>query len=65
MRVRTLRRAKAIGKTGKAIVKSSAADVQQMRCTRCGQLAIPCHLHDGTAAYQCVACGTTFSCKPL
>jgi len=65
MRVRTLRRARAIGKTGKAIVKSSAADIQQMRCPRCSQLALPTRTPDGTQAYQCSACGAMFTCKPL
>lgn len=65
MRVRTVRKAKAIGKTGKAIVKSSAADIRQMSCPRCGQNALPARLADGTEAYKCQACGGAFRCSRM
>ena len=65
MRVRTARKAKAIGNTGKAIVKSSAASIQQMSCPRCGQMAVPTKLADGRDAHRCQACGSVFSCRNL
>lgn len=65
MRVRTIRQAKAIGTTGKAIVKSSAADIRQMGCPRCGQTAVPCRRPDGQPAFRCQACGTEFKCTSM
>ncbi len=65
MRIRTVRKAKAIGKTGKAIVKSSAADIRQMSCPRCGQNAVPSRMPDGTEVHRCQACGATFKCTRM
>lgn len=65
MRVRTLRSAKAIGKTGKAIVKSAASDIRQMSCPGCGQNCVPMRLPNGQEAFRCQACGRTFSCTRM
>lgn len=66
MRVRTLRQARILGNSGKAIVKSSSiAGVRQIRCPRCQQMCGPQMRPDGKEVYRCMACSAEFTCVQM
>lgn len=64
MRIRTTQAAKQVGDV--VVVKSaSIGGMRQIRCVRCGQMAVPTRLPNGQMAYACTACGAKFSSRRM
>lgn len=66
MRIRTVRRAKAIKGTNAHIVKSSTVGgMRQVRCFSCHCMMVPGLHHDGQSVLKCTGCGVMATSRPM